>query len=78
MRKRKALLRHKEGFIHGLPYLKDIFGYLNEVKLSVHSAAVKLMDTDENLKSIWTNCLGNLPVLQDVFLKIEFHSYSIS
>lgn len=78
MRKRKAILRDKEGFIHGLAYLRDIFGYLNEVKLSVHSAAVNLMDTDENLKSIWTNCLGNLPVLQDVFLQIEFQSYSIS
>lgn len=78
MGKRKAILRDKEEFIHGLAYLRDIFGYLNEVKLSVHSSEVNLMDTDENLKSIWTNCLGNLPVLQDVFLPIEFQSYSIS
>lgn len=66
MGKRIAILREKEEFIHGLAYLRYIFGYLNEVKLLVHSSAVNLMDTDENLKSIWTKCLRNLPVLQDV------------
>lgn len=49
MRKRKLLSEQfDKEFIHGLAYLRDIFGYLNGVRLAVCNARVSLLDTDEN------------------------------
>lgn len=64
-------------FIHDVTYLRGIFGYLNERKLSLCGAVVSLMGADENHKFIWPNCCGSLPVPQDVLLQIEFQSDNI-
>lgn len=59
-------------FVLDLAYLRAVCGYLNEVLLSVCGAVVIRMDADEIFKLIWPDCPGNLPVLQDVLLKLNF------
>lgn len=70
----------REEFIHGLAYLTDIFGHMNEVSLSMQGHAVTIMDAAETLQALlaklplWkrrveTHNYANFPILEEVLLQ---------
>ncbi|KAI6652489.1 Protein ZBED8-like [Oopsacas minuta] len=42
-------------FIHGLAYVADIFGQMNEVNLSIQRPEVYIMDATERLQALWAS-----------------------
>jgi hypothetical protein len=45
----------RKDFIHGLPYLADIFSHMNEIHLSVQGPEVITMDAKEKLHAFLAN-----------------------
>ncbi|XP_042236440.1 protein ZBED8-like [Homarus americanus] len=69
-----------EEFIHGLAYLADIFGHMNEVNLAIQGPRVTIMDAAERLQAflaklpLWKSSLeadncANFPLLEEVLVQ---------
>ncbi|XP_042227387.1 protein ZBED8-like [Homarus americanus] len=69
-----------EEFIHGLAYLADIFGHMNEVNLAIQGPGVTFLDAAERLQAflaklpLWKRRLeadnyANFPMLEEVLLQ---------
>ena len=70
----------REEFIHGLAYMADIFGHMNDTNLSIQGPAVNMMDAAERLQALlaklplWKRRIevgnyANFPILEDVLLQ---------
>ena len=70
----------REEFIHGLAYMADIFGHMNDTNLSIQGTTVNMMDAAERLQALlaklplWKRRIevgnyANFPILEDVLLQ---------
>ena len=74
----------REEFIHGLAYMADIFGHMNDTNLSIQGPAVNMMDAAERLQALLAKLplwkrrkevgnYANFPILEDVLLQEEIN-----